>query len=54
MTPYGRRQTPFTKRMVEDMQVRNLYIEGPSTEKSSPEHVLKYLASYLTGGPDLG
>ena len=24
MTPYGRRQTPFTKRMAEDMQVRNL------------------------------
>lgn len=28
-----------------------VYIEGPPTEKSSPEHVLKYLARYLTGGP---
>ena len=28
-----------------------VYIEGPPSEKSSPEHVLKYLARYLTGGP---
>ena len=28
-----------------------VYIEGPPTETSSPEHVLKYLARYLTGGP---
>ena len=27
------------------------YIEPPPTEQSSPEHVLKYLARYLTGGP---
>ena len=28
-----------------------VYIEGPPSETSSPEHVLKYLARYLTGGP---
>ncbi len=27
------------------------YIEPPPTEQSTPEHVLKYLARYLTGGP---
>ena len=27
------------------------YIEPPPSENSSPEHVLKYLARYLTGGP---
>ena len=27
------------------------YIEPPPGEDSSPEHVLKYLARYLTGGP---
>ena len=27
------------------------YIEPPPTEHASPEHVLKYLARYLTGGP---
>ncbi len=28
-----------------------VYIERPPTETSSPEHVLKYLARYMTGGP---
>ena len=28
-----------------------VYIEGPPSATSSPEHVLKYLARYLTGGP---
>lgn len=28
-----------------------VFIEGPPNAKSSPEHVLKYLARYLTGGP---
>ena len=27
------------------------YIEPPPTEHSTPEHVVKYLARYLTGGP---
>jgi len=27
------------------------YIEPPPTKQSTPEHVLKYLARYLTGGP---
>jgi len=27
------------------------YIEPPPTEQSRPEHVVKYLARYLTGGP---
>ena len=27
------------------------YIEPPPTEHASPEHVVKYLARYLTGGP---
>ncbi len=29
----------------------NVFIEGPPHGKSRPEHVLKYLARYLTGGP---
>jgi hypothetical protein len=28
-----------------------VYIEPPKTEDAQPEHVLKYLARYLTGGP---
>jgi hypothetical protein len=28
-----------------------VFIEPPPTEESRPEHVLKYLARYLTGGP---
>jgi hypothetical protein len=28
-----------------------VYIEPPPTDKAQPEHVLKYLARYLTGGP---
>jgi hypothetical protein len=28
-----------------------VYIEPPPTENARPEHVLKYLARYLTGGP---
>lgn len=28
-----------------------VFIERPPTAKSSPEHVLKYLARYMTGGP---
>ncbi|QDV22266.1 Putative transposase [Aureliella helgolandensis] len=28
-----------------------VFIERPPTSKSSPEHVLKYLARYMTGGP---
>jgi len=28
-----------------------VYIEPPETEDAQPEHVLKYLARYLTGGP---
>jgi len=28
-----------------------VYIEPPPTENAQPEHVLKYLARYLTGGP---
>lgn len=28
-----------------------VYIEPPPTENANPEHVLKYLARYLTGGP---
>jgi Putative transposase len=28
-----------------------VFIEPPPTEQSQPEHVLKYLARYLTGGP---
>ena len=28
-----------------------VYIEPPLTEDAQPEHVLKYLARYLTGGP---
>ena len=39
MTPYGRRQTPFTKRMAEDMQVRNL---SPRTIDSYTYHVDRY------------
>ncbi len=27
------------------------YIEAPKNEESSPEHVVKYLPRYLTGGP---
>ena len=29
----------------------NVFIEGPPHGKSRPEHALKYLARYLTGGP---
>ncbi len=29
----------------------NVFIEGPPHGQSRPEHVLKYLARYLTGGP---
>lgn len=29
----------------------NVFIEGPPNEQSNPEHVLKYLARYMTGGP---
>ena len=29
----------------------NVFIEGPPNGKSDPDHVLKYLARYLTGGP---
>ncbi|MFQ5807961.1 MAG: transposase [Phycisphaerae bacterium] len=29
----------------------NVFIEGPPHSQSRPEHVLKYLARYLTGGP---
>jgi hypothetical protein len=29
----------------------NVYIDGPPNGKSDPEHVLKYLARYLTGEP---
>ena len=29
----------------------NVYIQGPPGEKSKPEHVVKYLARYLAGGP---
>ena len=29
----------------------NVFIEGPPHGKSRPEHVLKYLARYMTGGP---
>jgi hypothetical protein len=29
----------------------NVFIEGPPHGKSCPEHALKYLARYLTGGP---
>jgi hypothetical protein len=29
----------------------NVFIEGPPHGRSRPEHVLKYLARYLTGGP---
>jgi len=28
-----------------------VYVEPPPTEHANPEHVLKYLARYLTGGP---
>lgn len=28
-----------------------VYIEPPPTENANPEHVVKYLARYLTGGP---
>ena len=28
-----------------------VFIEGPPTPESKPEHVLKYLARYITGGP---
>lgn len=41
------------KKIIANLSDRDwvVYIEGPPTEKSSPEHVLKYLARYLTGGP---
>ena len=29
----------------------NVYIQGPPSDKSDPEHVVKYLARYMTGGP---
>ena len=29
----------------------NVFIEGPPHGKSQPEHVLKYLARYMSGGP---
>ena len=41
------------KRIISNLVDRDwvVYIEGPPSETSSPEHVLKYLARYLTGGP---
>lgn len=41
------------KKIIANLSDRDwvVYIEGPPSEKSSPEHVLKYLARYLTGGP---
>lgn len=29
----------------------NVYIQGPPSKESTPEHVAKYLARYMTGGP---
>ena len=29
----------------------NVYIQGPPSDESNPEHVAKYLARYMTGGP---
>jgi hypothetical protein len=41
------------KRIISTLKDRDwvVYIEGPPTATSTPEHVLKYLARYLTGGP---
>ena len=39
MTPYGRRQTPFTQPMAKDMQVCNL---SPRTIDSYTYHVDRY------------
>jgi len=41
------------KRIIPNLSDRDwvVYIEGPPSAASSPEHVLKYLARYLTGGP---
>jgi len=41
------------KRIITNLRDQDwvVYIEGPPSETSSPEHVLKYLARYLTGGP---
>jgi Putative transposase/Transposase zinc-binding domain len=41
------------KKIIANLSDRDwvVYIEGPPTATSSPEHVLKYLARYLTGGP---
>ena len=32
----------------------NVFIQGPPHGRSRPDHVLKYLARYLTGGPISG
>jgi hypothetical protein len=43
------RWTEFTASLVEHDWC--VFIERPPTAESTPEHVLKYLARYMTGGP---
>ena len=51
MTPYGRRQTPFTQRMAEDMQIRNL---SPRTIDSYTYHVDRYAKHFGKDPAELG
>ena len=67
MTPWQNRTNPLIQRMAEDRLLRNLAQKtndsytyhigrfaqfiGKPVEDATPEHVLKYLARYLTGGP---
>jgi hypothetical protein len=45
----GQAWTTFTKSLTEHGW--SVFIEPPPTAESTPEHVLKYLARYMTGGP---
>ncbi len=51
MTPYSKRNTPFTPRMAEDMQVRNF---SPRTIDSYTYHVDRYAKHFGKDPVDLG
>lgn len=51
MTPYHKRLTPLTKRLAEDMQVRNL---SPRTIDSYTYHVDKFTQYFNQGAEELG
>jgi len=51
MTPYSKRKTPFTQRMAEDMQVRNL---SPRTIDSYTYHVDRFAKHFGKDPAELG